>query len=154
MMKKQITLISICLFCVISLSAQMNKESREKINTLKIAYLTEQLNLTSLEAEKFWPIYNAYDKEQNNLRNENRTRLKALIQKNGSIDSISEQEAEKLINLKIKGDKKLIEIQERFIEKIRTVISYKKLIKLQVSEMEFARKLMRKYKRKDSTNRE
>ncbi|MFY9241446.1 MAG: sensor of ECF-type sigma factor [Polaribacter sp.] len=153
-MKKQITLISICLFCVISLSAQMNKESREKINTLKIAYLTEQLNLTSLEAEKFWPIYNAYDKEQNNLRNENRTRLKALIQKNGSIDSISEQEAEKLINLKIKGDKKLIEIQERFIEKIRTVISYKKLIKLQVSEMEFARKLMRKYKRKDSTNRE
>lgn len=154
MMKKQITLISICLFCVISLSAQMNKESREKINTLKIAYLTEQLNLTSLEAEKFWPIYNAYDKEQNNLRNENRTRLKALIQKNGSIDSISEQEAEKLINLKIKADKKLIEIQERFIEKIRTVISYKKLIKLQVSEMEFARKLMRKYKRKDSTNRD
>ncbi len=33
---------------------------REKIKALKIAYITKELNLTSAEAEKFWPVYNEY----------------------------------------------------------------------------------------------
>jgi Skp family chaperone for outer membrane proteins len=36
---------------------------REKIKTLKVAYITKELNLTSGEAEKFWPVYNEYFSE-------------------------------------------------------------------------------------------
>ena len=60
MNSKILTLIFV-LFFSFSLSAQVNKESREKIKTLKIAYITEQLNLTAKEAQDFWPIYNTYD---------------------------------------------------------------------------------------------
>ncbi|MEI6184745.1 MAG: hypothetical protein WCP65_04395, partial [Bacteroidota bacterium] len=31
--------------------------------SLKIAYITKELNLTTAEAEKFWPVYNAYQAE-------------------------------------------------------------------------------------------
>ena len=58
-MKKPIIITSIFLFCVLSIFGQVKKESKEKIRTLKIAYISNQLNLTSNEAEKFWPIYNA-----------------------------------------------------------------------------------------------
>lgn len=147
-MKKVLTLMSLSIFFSWSLSAQKPSESREKIKALKIAYLTEQLNLTPQEAEKFWPIYNAHDEEHNSLRYKTRLAYKKAIEQNKSVDNISEKEAQKIILLKLETDKKIYESQSKFIAKVKKVLSYKKIMKLQVAEMEFGRKLMRKYKRK------
>ncbi|WP_334057489.1 sensor of ECF-type sigma factor [Polaribacter sp. P097] len=147
-MKNILTLMCLSIFFSWSLSAQKPSESREKIKALKIAYLTEQLNLTTTEAEKFWPIYNAHDKEHNALRYKMRTAIKNAIDKNTSVDNISEKEAQDLIQLKLETDKKIYQSQSAFISKVKKVLSYKKIMKLQVAEMEFGRKLMRKYKRK------
>ena len=43
------------------------------MQALKIAFITQRLDLTSAEAEKFWPIYNEYEVEINNLRISNKT---------------------------------------------------------------------------------
>lgn len=147
-MKNILTLICLSIFFSWSLSAQKPSESREKIKALKIAYLTEQLNLTTTEAERFWLIYNAHDKEHNALRYKMRTAIKNAIDKNTSVDNISEKEAQDLIQLKLETDKKIYQSQSAFISKVKKVLSYKKIMKLQVAEMEFGRKLMRKYKRK------
>ena len=147
-MKKVLTLICLSIFFSWSLSAQRPSESREKIKALKIAYLTEQLNLTPQEAEKFWPIYNAHDEEHNSLRYKTRLAYKEAIEQNKSVDNISEKEAQKIILLKLETDKKIYESQSKFIAKVKKVLSYKKIMKLQVAEMEFGRKLMRKYKHK------
>jgi Skp family chaperone for outer membrane proteins len=152
-MKKIIILLCISLFCAHSFTAQGKKEGKEKIRTLKIAYITEQLELTTSEAEKFWPIYNMYDKEQHTLRGSYRFTLKKAIQKNETLDSLSEDESRKLIVLKLNTDKKLYEAQKDFVKKIEGVISYKKIIKLQMAEIEFGRNLMRKYKRKRSDSK-
>ena len=37
-----------------------HNDKRENIETLKIGFLTKKLDLTSEEAQKFWPVYNAY----------------------------------------------------------------------------------------------
>ena len=37
----------------------------EKLNSYKIGFFTKKLNLTSAEAEKFWPVYNEYQKQKN-----------------------------------------------------------------------------------------
>lgn len=139
----------ISIFCTLSINAQMSKKGRQKIKALKIAYLTEQLNLTSVEAEKFWPIYNVFNKEQNTLRSTYKLTLRKTIKKDGEIDDLNENEATKLIALKLLTDKQLYESQESFINKIKGIISSKKIIKLQIAEMEFGRKLMRKYRRKE-----
>ncbi|WP_343330242.1 sensor of ECF-type sigma factor [Polaribacter staleyi] len=143
-MKKLITIICFTLFYSLTLSAQENIDSREKIKALKVSYITEQLNLTPREAEKFWPIYNAYSKEQYALRNKLKSEIKNSIK--NDINAVSEKEAERLIVLKLTTDKKFYESQKSFIENIKKVISYKKIIQLQLAEMEFGRKLMRKYK--------
>ena len=46
------------------------KEKKGKVKALKIAYITEELDLTTEEAQKFWPIYNAFDDKQSELRHE------------------------------------------------------------------------------------
>ncbi len=154
-MKKIITVICVSLFCTLSIHSQMKKEGRDKIKALKVAYLTEQLNLTTTEAENFWPIYNAFNKEQNTLRSTYRISLRKNIKKNKeSIDTLSEVEAKKLISLKLLTDKKLYESQKKFIDKVEGIIPYAKIIKLQIAEMEFGRKLMRKYRHKKPDNKD
>ena len=153
-MKKIITFICISIFCTFSINAQMNKEARQKIKVLKVAYLTDQLNLTSDEAEKFWPIYNVFDKKQNTLRNTYKMALRKTMKKENAEDGLNESDAKKLISLKLLTDKQLYESQKSFINKIGGVISSKKIVKLQIAEMEFGRKLMRKYKRKRSDSRD
>ena len=37
----------------------------EKLNNYKIGFFTKKLNLTSVEAEKFWPVYNDYQSQRN-----------------------------------------------------------------------------------------
>jgi hypothetical protein len=53
------------LFLFISSAYICNAQVKNKddINTVKIAYITNQLNLTPEEAQKFWPIYNRYFSE-------------------------------------------------------------------------------------------
>lgn len=151
-MKTFYSTILVMLFLVISIKAQDKNESREKIKALKVAYLTEQLALTSSEAEKFWPIYNAFDKEQHELRYKQRYEIMKSIKEKGEIEGMDEKEAEKLITLKLATDKQLYESQKEFIQKIKGVISYKKIIKLQMAEMEFGRKLIRKYHQNGEKN--
>jgi hypothetical protein len=40
----------------------------KKLQALKVAYVTKQLNLTSEEAEKFWPVYHTYTTELRKAR--------------------------------------------------------------------------------------
>lgn len=148
-MKTIITCLFFCFTLGFTSFAQEKNESREKIKALKIAYLTEQLALTSSEAEKFWPIYNAFDKEQHDLRNKHRFEIRKSLRNQGAIDEIDEKEAERLINLKLTTDKQLHESEKEFIQKITGIISYKKIIKLQMAEMEFGRKLLKKYHQRD-----
>ena len=86
-MRKIIIFINIVLLCVVSATAQTKDESRDKIKALKIAYITEQLNLTTEEAQKFWPIYNLYDKEQHTIRNHYKSSLRNSIKSIEEIDN-------------------------------------------------------------------
>ena len=145
-MKKLYTIL-VFIFCVTIATAQTkHKESRDKIKALKVAYITEQLNLTTQEAEKFWPVYNEYDKNNHDLRSKLRHEIKKTRKNKG--DSITEKEAEALVKLKLSTDKQIYESHKKFIAKIKKVISFKKIIQLQVAEMEFGRKLMKRYKRR------
>ena len=110
-MKKKIVLLA-CLCTLSNIFAQgIEKESREKIKALKVAYITNQLDLTADEAEKFWPIYNDYEQKKSALLYETRSQMRNAIKKNGEIDALSEKEAKKLISSKLDSDKKLYELQ-------------------------------------------
>lgn len=43
--------------------AQPNPQRAEKIKALYVAYITQQLNLTPDDAQKFWPVHAQYEAE-------------------------------------------------------------------------------------------
>ncbi len=60
----------------------------DKIKALKIAFITEKLNLSEKEAQQFWPIYNSYHEDMSNLK-----RQAYNTRKNIDINAISDDEA-------------------------------------------------------------
>src|SRR5688572_2459894 len=41
---------------------------RDKIDAARVAYITDQLQLTPQEAEKFWPIYREFSQRRREIR--------------------------------------------------------------------------------------
>ena len=143
-------ILALLLFLVtFSFYAQSDKidEKREKIKAFKVSFLTTELELTPTEAEKFWPIYNAYDDKQFELRHDKmKTYLKKLDDDN--LNSISEKEAVVLLSQIETTDKELYLLREKFMTNIKKVLPAKKILKLKKSEDDFNRKLLKQYREK------
>jgi Skp family chaperone for outer membrane proteins len=139
-MKNKILALALLLTTFLSFG-QHNKESREKIKALKVAYLTQELKLNAIEAQQFWPLYHKHKEKIDNYQEKNRSKFRKLE----NLENLEEAEAKKLVFLKATLDKKIIIEKELFISEVSAFLSYNKIIKLYLSEREFARKLMRKY---------
>jgi len=122
-------------------------EKREKIKAYKVSFLTTELELTSTEAEKFWPIYNAFDDKQYELRHE---KMKTYLRKldDDKINSISEKEAATLLSQIESTDKELYLLREKYMSNLKKILSAKKILKLKKSEDDFNRKLLKQYRDK------
>jgi Spy/CpxP family protein refolding chaperone len=132
-----------------SFYAQSGKtdEKREKIKAYKVSFLTTELELTSTEAEKFWPIYNAYDDKQFELRHQ---KMKTYMRKldDDNINSMSEKDALTLLSQMESTDKELYLLRDKYNTNLKKVLSAKKILKLKKSEDDFNRKLLQQYRDK------
>ncbi len=52
------------------LALQSSAQDGSRLQALKIAYLTKKLDLSPDEAQRFWPIYNKYDEDIHQVRND------------------------------------------------------------------------------------
>ncbi len=145
-MKKILTL-TLLLFVCLNIAAQKRK-NREKIKALKIAFLTQELNLNTDVAEKFWPIYNEFQDNLDALRRKGMSDIRLKLKNAGGFEALTEKESKTFVQSKINLDKKELAEKEKFLAKVSKVLSYKQILKLQLSERDFARKLMRKYRKK------
>ncbi|MGL4360694.1 MAG: hypothetical protein ACRC0I_02665 [Sediminibacterium sp.] len=71
-MKKIILSIFLCGMIGVTIIAQeRDKPNTSMIESLKVAYITKQLKLSTEEAQKFWPVHNSYIDELKRARKEN-----------------------------------------------------------------------------------
>ena len=114
---------------------------KEKLESIKIAYITKELNLSSEEAKQFWPVYEEY-KAKLDL---NRKKFRKSMGKE-KIDFVSDKEAENYLQLGLQMRQNEVEIHREYIEKFKKVISIKKVAKLAQAEESFKRELLEKVK--------
>lgn len=143
---KKITyiLIILFLFAGFSITAQDKKGSHDKIKALKVAYLTEQLELSPDEAAKFWPIYNKYDKKLMELRFSEGIRIKNEVKELGGVDALNDKQAKEITKDFLALDETTHETMTEFSKELLKVLSYKKFLKLKEAENDFKRKLIKR----------
>ena len=74
-MKKYILILTLFLGSFYTVFAQENQpgddlSKQEKIRALYVAYVTQQLNLTPDEAQKFWPLHTQFEADLKGVKND------------------------------------------------------------------------------------
>jgi hypothetical protein len=142
-MKNTLAILLVLLFITNnSFGQQMN---REKIKTLKTAYITEALNLKPKEAEKFWPIYNMYSENIQKNKMQLESGLQRELNFDGGIENLSDEDAKKLIQKSIQFEKQIAEDKIKLIEELSKIISNKKIIRLKIAEKQFNKRILQEY---------
>ena len=124
----------------------MNAQDRkfEKIKAHKTAFITEKVNLTSAQAEKFWPIYNKHEQEVIALRKTQLEGFKTLRNKN--VDDLSEAKAKAMLlkhgQVKAQLTKKMVQL----ISLLEGVITPQQTIKLLMAEEGFKKRLLKRFR--------
>ena len=137
--------ITSTLFIICFTLCSFGQPNRDKIKTLKIAFITEKLNLSEKEAQQFWPIYNRFEEQSSKLKREGFEK-----RRNINFETLSEEEAKQLLKDIRLNESKRQSLENNFIDDLTKVISAKKIILLHKIEDDFKRKMIDEYKRRRS----
>lgn len=123
---------------------EMGMPDNDKIRALRVAFITEQLDLSSEEAERFWPVHNAFHKQMRELQEERRALMVEV--KEGDL---SEAQMEANIQKSFTLEEKSIELKRKYHESFKKILSLEKVAALYGAELEFQRRVLEElHKRK------
>lgn len=146
----QITKMKKLLFIlIITLSSFSFSQTDDKIEQLKIAFFTEELELTPEEAKLFWPVYNKHTKIYYSLRDQNWSSVKKRLDK---IENLSESEADQLLSDYLDYKSQRNKLRVNYVRELKEVISPKQIMMLKKAEYDFNKKLIKQYSSKSSSN--
>jgi hypothetical protein len=126
-------LVGIALF--LSAQAQPPQNRLQHIESVKVAFITQKLDLNTGEAEKFWPVYHNYQREINGLIKQKR---QSRINQDKSADEALDSE------LEFEG--RLLEIRKKYKLEFSKVIPSDKVLMLYQAEREFREHLIKELK--------
>ncbi|MBK6839439.1 MAG: hypothetical protein IPG90_15230 [Bacteroidetes bacterium] len=112
---------------------------RERLESLKVGFLTERLNLSAEEAKVFWPGYNKDQDELEELRN---SRRENLMNAKWNFDEMSDSEVEKTSDKELMYRQGELDVLKKYNPQFKKVLPVKKVAKLYKAEEDFKRKLI------------
>ena len=131
-MKKPLLILFTFFFCLSVEVTLAQNTKREKIESLKIAFITKKLDLSPEESQQFWPVYNQYQKEISDLILQRRA-----ARKDTDADTIDE-------DLDIEG--KIVDVRKKYRKEFSRVLSPEKINQFYQAEREFREELIKQLK--------
>ena len=152
---KRIILIASTLFVASQIGfAQPNQakkgDRKEKIEAMKVAYITDKLDLTPKEAQQFWPVFNEFDDKLKDLR---QGRKKDTKDGMDNLDQLSDKEVETLIDSEIGYRQRELDLLKEYHAKFKAVLPARKVAKLYRAQEDFKRELLKKIQERKENKR-
>jgi hypothetical protein len=115
---------------------EMNKE---RLESIKIGMITNRLDLSPEEAKVFWPVYNKYSDELEDLR---KNRRDNLLNTRENFDKMSDAEIEKAVDNEIAFRSAEVDIMKKYHPQFKKILPIQKVAKLYKTEEDFKRRLV------------
>ncbi len=116
-----------------------DEPGNEKIEALKIGYITKRLDLTAAESQKFWPVYNQYEAEKKEIRKSTIGTIKELKEDG----DFTNAEAEAAIAKHLEFKSRDLELTKKYVAEFRKILPATKVAKLVTAEEHFKKMLMK-----------
>ena len=108
---------------------------RERVRSEKVAFLTQEIDLSESEAQVFWPIYNEIQKAQRESFDAVRAAYEAM--EKGVADKKTGKEMEKLVQAYIDAKDKSDGIETKYLNKLLKARPAEKVARYYVAEEKF-----------------
>ncbi len=156
-MKNIISIITVALFLFSSVSLKAQDEKKgdsrwERYRAEKVSFLTEKLELTPTEAQKFWPVYNELEKnrwEAQKARRELEAKVHDVEDSNLSKNEIIQLTRDFSSSMEKEG-----ELYVKYNEEFLKILSPERVLKLYRSENEFRMYMIRKYRDREKDKKD
>lgn len=112
----------------------------EKIETMKIGFITQKLNLTSDEAKIFWPVYNKFTEELKKMRQSTKGKL---TEEMADMTNMTDAEADKILTDMINFKIQEAELIKKYANEFKKVLPIKKVVLLFKAENDFKREILK-----------
>ena len=135
MIMKRFFLIAL-IFSAFFTRIQAQKDVGERLKAIRAEVYTRVLDLTSDEAQNFWPIFNEYVENKENLQKQ--------LKPEGQIDGMSDAEVEDYVKKYFEIRQKEFDLEKDLVQKLRKVLPVRKIAKLPKAEREFRESLIKR----------
>jgi len=99
--------------------------------------ITQKLDLTPEQAEKFWPVYREFDQKRVTIRQDF-----ARERKNFDPSTASDTETERMIDLGLQVKERQLNLEKEYSERLRQVITDRQILNLRRAEEDFKQMLL------------
>jgi hypothetical protein len=138
-MKKGLLILTVVLMIpLIRLTAQ--NPNIEKFSTYKIGFFSKKMNLTSQEAEKFWPAYNDYQKQKNLIQ---RDKIMLIRDFNQNANILDDSQLTEMGDKLIKYISEESSLAVSFHKRIKEMLPPGKVIRYYQAENQYKIQLLR-----------
>ncbi len=142
-MKQVNKYIYICLFCIFALSAMAQPGTkRDKIEALRVSFISSKVSLTTQENQMFWPLYNEYNDKADNIKKS----FRQQFVKDVDFNTLSDKEAEAYLIAELLVKQKEYELSKEYYEKFKKVLPIKKIALIKRAEEDFKKELIKNIK--------
>ncbi|SHK99836.1 hypothetical protein SAMN05444266_101854 [Chitinophaga jiangningensis] len=133
--------IAVLLTCIPRAFAQQDDAAKQQLKSIEIAYIARTLDLTPDEAQKFWPVYNNYRGEIDQLiaDKQRNKKLNDKAARGLDADAIARSNMDKDLGY----DKRMLDIKTRYTAEFQRVLPARKASAVFSSEQEFRRMMIR-----------
>ncbi|WP_111708468.1 hypothetical protein [Lutibacter citreus] len=144
-MKKLIHTILFLSIIFLATNIAAQRVHKQNIRMLKTTYIANAISLTPSEAEMFWPIYNKFSNKLRILKFKLDNGIIQEINKNGGIDTLTEEQAQAIITEYLNVEKSISQTRIKRLNELNKIISAKKLILLEKAEKDFNKRMLQEY---------
>lgn len=115
------------------------EEKSERVQAAKVAYITNRLNLSTTQAQQFWPMYNEFEEARKKIRKQLR-QLRIDNQVNTGTDEQIKADIRKFFQLR----QEELELEKQYAEKFLKVLTPKQVAEYYRAEREFTKMLLKR----------
>jgi len=130
----------ILFFLVPRTVSSQNYKKIQELQAQKIGFFTKKLQLTTKEAQEFWPVYNDYQARKNKIIQDRRSTTRYYIQ---NLNNLSDKEVEEVTGKYIRLIKEESDLLLAYHEKFKEVLTINKVMKIYIAEEQYKTFLLR-----------
>jgi len=110
------------------------------VQEMRVKFYNEHLQFTDQEQKDFWPLFEQFKKDEQNLKKQNRP--------NQKFELMSDAQAEEFILKTLDTEEKIINLKRDYVIKLMKVIPVRKVAMINRTERQFKQQILNNLKKK------